>query len=298
MKNSHLLGFMQVFVSVAESGSFSESARRLGLSQPSVSRQINTLEEHLGVRLLQRTTRQLSLTEAGHIYYEKAKQIQNDVIEAGLSISGFKESPSGVLKIAAPVTWADVIIAPYMSEFLEHYPDITLDIECNDNFQNVVEEQLDLVIRVGTLIDSSYIAVPLADIKIVMCATPDYLEKHGTPKSPAELRNHHCIVFEDYNKWLFSNASQTQQVSVSGPISTNSVTMMLSAVQQNLGLTLLPNLLIDDLLRNGVLVDVMPSQSIALKNLPIEQVFALYPNRKHLPAKVRAFIEFFKNKFA
>ena len=117
MENSYLLRAMQIFISVVDSGSFSESARRLGVSQPSVSRQVNLLEEHLGIRLLQRTTRRLSLTEAGQIYYQKARKIQLDVMEAGLSISEFKQKPSGVLKIASPYTWTEMKIAPHIGEF-------------------------------------------------------------------------------------------------------------------------------------------------------------------------------------
>jgi len=298
MEKNHLFGCMQVFISVANSGSFSESARRLGLSQPSVSRQINQLETYLGVRLLQRTTRKLSLTEAGQVYYEKTKSIQRDVIEAEQSIAGFKETPSGILKIAAPFTWADVIITPYMGEFLRQYPDITLNIECNDRFQDVVEDRLDLVIRVGILVDSSYIAVPLANVRMVLCATPEYLAQYGTPQIPADLHHHKFIVYETHNQWLFTQHKQVQPLEVTGSVTTNTVTVMLSAAQQHIGLTVLPDVLINELLHQGVLVEVMPMQSVAIKNLPMNQLFALYSNRKHLPAKVRAFIDFYREKFA
>ena len=297
MENSHLLGSMQVFISVADSGSFSESARRLGLSQPSVSRQVNTLEETLGVRLLHRTTRSLSLTEAGQIYYEKARLIQRDVIEAGQSISGFKETASGVLKISAPYTWTDVKITPFLAEFLQHYPDIKINIECNDNFQDMVEDQLDLVIRVGVLQDSSYIAVPLGNVKLVMCATPNYLKQYGIPKTPSDLQNHNCIVFEDYNEMLLADQTGTHKITLNGNISSNTVTVMLSAVQQHIGLTVLPDLLVNSLLQTGELVNIMPTADINIKNLPINQVFALYSNRKHLPAKVRAFLDFYRSRF-
>jgi len=298
MEKSHLFGCMQVFISVTDSGSFSESARQLGLSQPSISRQINQLETYLGVRLLQRTTRKLSLTEAGQVYYEKAKSIQRDVIEAEQSIAGFKETPSGLLKVAAPFTWADIIITPYMGEFLRQYPDITLNIECNDQFQDVVEDRLDLVIRVGILVDSSYIAIPLAQVRMVLCATPEYLAQNGTPQIPADLQHHKFIVYETFNQWVFTNKHrQVQLLEVIGSVTTNTVTVMLSAARQHLGLTVLPDVLINELLHQGHLVEVMPAQSVAIKNIPINQLFALYSNRKHLPAKVRAFIDFYREKF-
>jgi len=302
MDNSRLLGCMQVFVSVADSGSFSECARRLGISQPSVSRQVNALEEHLGVRLLQRTTRRLSLTEAGQVYCEKARQIQRDVAEANQSITGFKETASGVLKIGAPLLWVDLKITPHLSEFLQLYPEIELDIQCTDVVQDMVEERLDLVIRVGELTDSSYVAVPLAKIRMILCATPEYLARFGAPQTPGELLNHNCIIYDGHDEWEFSCAgnkqtNQMQQVHVSGNINTNMVSVILTALEQNLCIALLPDLMISDHLHEGALVDAMPAYHVGIKNLHVDGVFALYSNRKHLPAKTRAFIDFYQDKF-
>jgi len=297
MENSQLLGSMQTFISVADSGSFSESARRLGLSQPSISRQINNLEEYLGVRLLQRTTRSLSLTEAGQIYYEKARQIQQDVEEASQSITGFKETPSGTLKISAPYTWTETKITPYLAEFLQQYPDLKIDIECNDSFQDMIEERLDLVIRVGILKDSSFIAVPFGKIHMVMIATPAYLQQHGIPKTATDLQNHNCILFEDFKHVILTDENCTQDVTISGNVAANSVPVMISAVLQNMGITILPDLLVNHLLKSGEITEIMPEVKIEMKDLPIDQVFALYSNRKHLPAKVRAFLDFFRPRF-
>lgn len=294
MENNQLLGAMQAFIAVVESGSFSACARRLGLSQPTISRQINTLEEQLGVRLLQRTTRRLSLTEAGQIYYEKARQIQLDVVEAGLSISGFKEKPSGVLRISAPYTWTETLIAPYISEFLQKYPDIVLDIECNDQFQDIIEERLDVVVRVGVLKDSSFVAVPFATINLIFCATPAYLAQYGTPSTAEELQNHNFILFEDYHQLMVTQGESMQIVNVSGNLKANTVPVMLAAVRQHMGITVLPGLFVNQLLQTGELVEVLSGVKVELKNLPIHHVFALYSNRKHLSAKVRAFLDFFR----
>ena len=204
MEDGHLLASMQAFISVVESGSFSESARRLGLSQPSVSRQVNALEAQLGVRLLQRTTRSLSLTEAGQIYYDKARLIQRAVTEASQAISGFKDSPSGLLRISAPHTWTEAKIAPHLGEFLSLYPEIRLDLRCNDSIQDMVEERLDLVIRVGRATDSSYIAIPFSKFKIVLCASAEYLNKNGQPKTLADLNNHNFIIFDKFDKFFFA----------------------------------------------------------------------------------------------
>lgn len=292
-----LLAAMQVFVSVVDSGSFSESARRLGISQPSVSRQVNALEERLGVRLLQRSTRRLSLTEAGQIYYEKVRRIQQDLLEAQQSVSGFRETPSGVLKVSTSYAWVEMI-TPLLSEFLQQYPQIKLDIECNDQLQDMIEDQLDLVIRVGALEDSSFIAVPLSSIRLVVCASQTYLQRHGAPRTAADLSNHPFIVFRDFNRILVTQGGEPpQQVKVAGPVSSNAVSVMLAALQQHLGLAVLPDLLVNALLETGELVNLMPEAEFQVVNLPVSHVYALYSNRRHLPAKVRAFLDFFRPRF-
>ena len=298
MDDGYLFGAMRVFISVADSASFSESARQLGMSQPSVSRQINSLEEYLGVRLLHRTTRKISLTEAGSIYYEKARHIQRDVKEASQSISGYTETPSGLLRVSAPYTWTDSILSPHLSEFLTQYPEIKLDIECNDQFQDIIEDQLDVVIRVGVQKDSSFIAVPFGSIKVIVCATPEYVAQYGKPKTPVDISNHNFILFEDYNEISFSDGEDKYQISLTGTVSANMVSVMISAVKQHIGLTVLPDLIVKRLIDSGELVDVMPGFKIEIKNLPMDEVFALYSNRRHLPSKVRVFLDFFKQKFS
>lgn len=298
MDNNQLFGAIQAFITVVETGSFSACSRQLGVSQPTISRQIGWLEEHLAVRLLQRTTRKLSLTEAGAIYYEKVAKVQRDVIEAGLSVSGFREEPSGVLKISAPHTWTELLIAPHLGEFLRQYPEIVLDIECNDAFQDIIADQLDLVVRVGVLNDSSFVAVPFGTIKIILCATPAYLASHGTPKEAEALRQHNFIMFEKYDQFLVTEAGSTRTVHVNGNLRLNSVDMMLSALLQNIGISALPDMLVKRHIEAGELVELMPHAGFAIKDFPIERVYAMYPNRKHLSAKVRAFLEFFKSRVA
>jgi len=297
MQSNQLLGAMQIFISVVDSGSFSECARRMGISQPSVSRQINNLESQLGVRLLQRTTRNLSLTEAGQIYYEKVHQIQRDVFEASQSISGFKETPSGSLRISAPHTWTETRLAPYMAEFLKLYPEIKLEIECNDMMQDIIEDRLDLVIRVGELKDSSYIAIPLSKIRMVLCATPTYIKKNGLPKTASDLQNHNYIYYENFKQLIFTDKTGEQLININGSLKSNIVNVMLAGVRQHIGMSLLPDLLINDLLKTGELIDVMPDAKISIKNLPVDQIYALYSNRKHLAAKVRVFLDFIRTKF-
>jgi len=272
-ENAHLLAYMDVFIQVADSGSFSEAARRLGISQPSVSRQVGALEESLGIRLLQRTTRRMSLTEAGEIYYRQVRQIQRDVIEAGNSISAFKETPSGLLKIGAPVGWTEIIIAPYLGEFMRAYPDIELDIQCTDMIQDIVEDRLDLVLRVGPLLDSSYVAQPLSKVK-----------------------QHNCIMFNSNNQWAFKRGGSEQLIQVRGRVNTQMVSVMISMALQHMGVMLLPVQLIRRALASGELVEIFADYSVCYSQLGAMDVFVLYSNRKYLPAKVRAFIDFFRGK--
>lgn len=292
--DNQLLAAMQVFVSVVDSGSFSESARRLGISQPSASRQVNALEEHLGVRLLQRSTRRLSLTEAGQIYYEKARRIQQDLLEAQQSVSGFRETPSGVLRISTSYAWVEMI-TPLLSEFLQQYPQIKLDIECNDQVQNIIEDQLDLVIRVGALEDSSFIAAPISPIRMVACATRTYLQRNGAPWTAADLSNHSFVVHRNFSRMLVIQGDEPPQpIKAAGLVSSNALSVMLAALRQHLGLAVLPDLLINHLLETGELVNLMPEAEFQIINFPVSHVYALYSDRKHLPAKVRAFLDFFR----
>lgn len=295
-ENSNLLSCMETFIQVADSQSFSEAARRLGVSQPSVSRQISALEASLGVRLLQRTTRRLSLTEAGEIYYKKARQIQRDVIEAGNSVAAFKLEASGLLKIGTPIGWTEITIAPYLSEFLATYPELELDIIATDDVQDLVEERLDLVLRVGALHDSSYVAQSLGKVNFVLCATPLYFEQHGKPVTPGDLLKHNCIVFDHCNQWRFKKNKAEQIIEVSCRVNTNMVSMMISLAMQHQGITLLPEQLIRQQLASGELEPVLHDYTMCYPQLDVEEVFVLYSNRKHLPAKVKAFVDFFRGK--
>ncbi|VAW68446.1 Transcriptional regulator, LysR family [hydrothermal vent metagenome] len=294
--NAHLLAYMDVFIQVVDSGSFSEAARKQGISQPSVSRQINALEAELGVRLLQRSTRRLSLTEAGEIYYRQSRQIQRDVIEVGNAISAFKETPSGLLRIGAPVGWTEINIAPYLAEFMNTYPDIELDIQCTDTMQDIVENRLDLVLRVGPLLDSSYVAQPYGKVELVLCASEQYFKQHGRPATPADLSRHNCIVFDHNTQWSFTNNKTEQLVQVRGRVNTHMVSVMISMALQHMGIMLLPVQLIRKPLANGELIEIFENYSICYAQLGAMEVFVLYSNRKHLPAKVRAFIDFFRDK--
>ena len=300
-ESTNLLACMEVFIQVAECRSFSAAARALGISQSSVSRQIGMLETTLGVRLLQRTTRHLSLTEAGEIYYKKSRLIKREVIEAGNAIAGFQEKPSGTLKIGAPIGWTEIKIAPYLAEFMAANPEIDLDIIATDDLQDVVEERLDLVLRVARPQDSSYVVQSLGKIKLVLCATPEYLRQQGVPKTPADLLQHNCIVFDHHFSWSF-NAAEGEQaldqqiLTVSGRVNTNMVAVMISMTLQHMGITLLPVQLLRQQVASGELVEIFNQYTIRYTDIDVTDVYVLYANRKHLPTKIRAFIDFFRDK--
>lgn len=309
MDNHQRLRCMEVCVCVADSGSFSAAARVLGTSQPSVSRYITLLENDIGLRIFQRTTRKLSLTEAGSLYLQTIRKLIHDVENAYESISGFNEEASGVLRIGAPLLWAELKIAPHLAEFLQLYPKVTIELLCADAHQDLVDDQLDLVIRVGVMQDSSYVASPLGKVRMVLCASPQYLAQYSHPTIPSHLAEHSCLVYGAMHEWCFEarsikntttlvQSSQQKVIqSVDGKLRTNSVSVLLSALQQHLGVTLIPEPLVRDLLATGQLVELMPDYKKSLKHLGVEDAFALYSNRKHLAAKTKVFLAFIKRKF-
>ena len=285
---------MRVFVSVVDQGSFTASAKRLNLSQPSVSRKVSALEEHLGIRLLHRSTRSLSLTEAGKVYYEKVRRIQESLTDAEASISGFKENPSGLLRFSSPVLWAEKMIIPRLAEFLELYPGIELDMECSDDILDLVEDRLDLVIRIGDLRDTSHIMIPFGKVRLRICATPRYLETHPTPENDIQLQTHRFALYKNFEQLVLSRGTCTKTVRVKSLLKSNNISVLLHAVHEHCGLAVLPEWAIESCLSQGRLEIVMPEHEVQVKNLSSDNVFALYSSRTHLPAKVRAFIDFFR----
>ena len=296
MEHRQLFATMNAFIAVVNAGSFSAAAKQLKLSQPSISRMVSELEEDLGVRLLQRSTRKLSLTEAGVIYFEKAQKIQQDVLEAKQSINGFKHTPSGKIRIGAPLHWVDLFIAPFISEFLDTYPDITLEIVATDQHQDIVNDSLDVVLRVGDPKHVTYIAVPIKPVKLKLCASDIYLKRFGTPKNINQLNNHNCLTYAGMNHWQYFENNELQQVKASGNLDSNLVTVLISSAKQGLGLVLLPDLIVNPHINDTQLIPIMEDHCWSIKHATIENMYALYSDRKHLAAKTRAFIDFFKEK--
>ncbi len=188
------LNSMELFVDVVAAGSFSEAGRRRGLAASSVTRNLNALEDELGARLLNRTTRKLSLTEAGRLYHERSRRILADVEDAKLSVTQLEAAPRGTLRLNVPVAFGTMHIAPALPEFLARYPAVQIDLDMTDAFIDLVEQGVDLAVRIGELEDSSLIARRLARNHRVICASPAYLQSAGVPREPADLRQHSCLI--------------------------------------------------------------------------------------------------------
>lgn len=281
---------MQAFVRVVESGSFSRAAERLGVTRAAISKQVRQLEEHLGVRLLNRTTRQVALTETGASFYERATAILDDMTEAELAASRLNEEPRGILKIAAPMSFGTLHLADAVGDFMTRWPDVTVQLSLNDRFVDLIEEGFDVGVRIGKLTDSSLIARKIAPMPIVLCAAPDYVASRGAPASPEELRDHHCLHYgnlEAGGSWKLSDQSGTiRNVTIASRICVNNGDVLRTVALAGQGIALLPSFLIGDDIDSGDLVRILPDYAA-----PEASLYAIYPPNRYLAAKVRVFID-------
>jgi DNA-binding transcriptional LysR family regulator len=234
---------MDLFVDVVAAGSFSEAGRRRGLAASSVTRSINALEDELGARLLNRTTRKLSLTEAGRLYHERSLRILADVEDAKLSVTQLEAAPRGTLRLNVPVAFGTLHVAPALPEFLARYPAVQIDLDMTDAFIDLVEQGVDLAVRIGELEDSSLIARRLARNHRVICASPDYLRSAGVPRVPADLRQHNCLIYKRQPGravWRLRNAEGTVEIDVGGTLRSNNSDALHAATLGGRGLAILP----------------------------------------------------------
>ena len=285
-----VLGAIPVFVAVVENGGFSAAALKLGISKSAVSKRINQLEDHLGVRLLHRTTRKLSLTEAGERYLEHAAEALAAANQAEDAVTELQGEPQGQLRINAPMSFGRLHVAPLIPKFLKRYPRLQIDLVMDDRKIDLVAEGFDLSIRGGILPDSTLIARKLAPIHQVLCASPEYIERHGLPGTPEELTGHNCVLFSlssDANKWTLIDADRSQSVLVSGSYQVNNSEALLEALRAGVGIGRLPTFVAGPDLKTGRLVKLFESWRI-----PDFTMYAVFPEREYLPAKVRVFLDF------
>jgi len=292
---------MNLLVEVVDGGSFSAAGRELGLAPSSVARGIAGLEENLGLRLLNRTTRKLSLTEAGRIYLARSRRILADVEEARLSVTQLEADPRGTLRLNVPTAFGRMHVVPMLPNFLANYPDLSIDLTLTDAFVDLVEEGIDLAVRVGELKDSSLIARKLAPNERVLCASPAYFDRVGRPLVPDDLKRHNCMIYKRGNDrpiWHFRGSDRViQDVPASGDFQTNNTEALHAITKDGLGLTILPTWLVGNDLAEGSLEQVLKNYTVSPTALDTS-IYAVFPYNRHLSPKVRAFVDALVDRFA
>lgn len=286
------LNQLAVFVRVVQAGSFSSAARQLGMPKSTLSRKVSELEERLGARLLQRTTRKLGLTDAGRIYFDHAARIVGDVQIAEQAVGHMQAAPRGLLRVTTPLSFA--VLAPLVSAFVKKYPDVQLDVVCADRRVDLVDEGFDVAIRTGVLQDSTLVARSLGSFKRVVVATPDYCKKHGTPKTPADLEKHACITFGagiSPNTWVLGSGDERVEVRVTPRLTVNDLDILRTAALDGVGIAFVPEFGCAEAVRKKRLRHILPEWCSA--ETPLH---AVYPTARHLSPKVSAFIDLVRDQ--
>ena len=286
---------MRVFSAVVEAGSFAGAADKLDLSRGMATRYVAQLEAHLGVRLLNRTTRKLSLTDEGAVFYERCKALLADMDEAEAEITSRSGQATGQLKVNVPVTFGVLHLAPLWAEFLGRHPQVTLDVTLSDRVVDLVEEGYDLAIRIATLPSSTLVSRRLATTRMVLCASPGYLRERGTPANPSDLAQHSVIAYSYWStgdEWHFEGPKGHVTVATRPCMHTNSGDTCRAMALADQGVILQPTFIVGEDLASGALVELMPQ----FRSLELG-IYVVYPTRKHVSLKVRALIEFLVGAF-
>ncbi|TMM41999.1 LysR family transcriptional regulator [Colwellia ponticola] len=286
---------MRAFVAVVAEGSFSNAATSMQLSPQLVSKYVAKLEDQLGIRLLNRTTRKVSLTEAGTHYVQHAQQILLSIDEMDSQLGGLQQNPKGTLRISAPVSFALKHMAKLITDFQLQYPLVNIELQLNDRKIDIVDEGFDIALRIGNLKDSSLIAKYIAPIRVILCASPEYLKKHGTPKQPEDLKNHRYLHYnyseidskDNIYQWL-----NAKNIDTRGGFDSNNGDILVEAAIAGAGLALQPTFIASNAISSGQLTQVLAD--FELKPLGL---YAVYAHRKLLPSKVRCFIDFIENYY-
>lgn len=283
------LSGMAVFAAVVDAEGFSEAARRLGLSKAAVSKQITRLEQRLGARLLQRTTRSLSMTEAGAAFYQRCQKILIEAELAESAVNSLAVQPQGTLRVSAPMSFGRTHVAPLIADFLAPYPELSLDLVLSDRYVDLVDEGFDLAIRIGDLSDSSLIAKRLAPTRMCLVASPIYLARAGQPTTIEALKRHQCLCYS-YQRtghvWRFMTRAGVRSIPIKGIFQANNGDVLRTAALGGLGIAMLPDFI--------VAADLAEGRLIALEldgRLADAGVYAAYPSQRQVAAKVRLFID-------
>lgn len=286
---------LRTFVTVVEKGSFAAAAETLGMSRAMVTKHVADLEAHLGSRLLHRTTRRLSLTEAGGDFLRRGQEILELLEEAELAATAATAQPTGVLRINAPMSFGVLHLADAVSAYHRQFPEVAAEVTLNDRVVDLVEEGFDLAVRIAKLKDSSLMARRLAPCRLVVAASPDYLGRHGRPTDPGDLTDHHCLLYQyasERDVWQFEREGKVRKVQVSGPMRSNNGEALTRAAIDGMGVILQPTFILSPALQTGRLEVLLPEWM-----LPDLGIFAVWPHSRHLSAKVRSFVDFLVERF-
>lgn len=286
---------MRTFAAVVAEGSFSRAAARLDMSPQLASKYVAQLEDRLGVRLLNRSTRQLSLTEAGRAYYERVRQVLADIDDMENAVGDLTTRARGTLRINAPMSFGQLHLTRAIAEYQDAQPEVEVDLTLNDRVVDIVGEGFDLAIRIGRLEESSLVARRLAPVRLVVCGAPAYFRRRGVPASPEELAEHDCLRYayaSDYDRWWFERDGRTHSVRIRGPFTANNGDALRVAALAGKGIVLQPTFIVGEDLRAGRLQTVLDDYRIAMLN-----VHAVYAHRQYLSAKVRTFVDFLAGYF-
>lgn len=285
-----------IFVAVVRHASFTAAAEALELSQPVVSKAVTRLEDRLGARLLNRTTRRLSLTEAGANLYRRSAQALGEIDNAELEVTQYQTEPRGLVRVSAPMSFSLLHLSPLVGEFLERYPGVNVDLQLDDRRVDLVEDGFDVALRIGRLDSSNLIARRIAPIRQVLCASPAYLKTHAAPERPEDLFEHNCLTYTYLStprEWRFTDANgETIVVPIKGTLQSNSGIVLRDAAVANAGIAMLPTFYICEQLRSGQLQVLLPEFPVVELSL-----YAVYAERRNLLPKVRAFIDFAVERF-
>ena len=292
------LSGMAVFARVAEAKSFSEAARRLGLSKSAVSKQVAQLERSLQARLLNRTTRRLSLTEVGAAFYEHCARMLAEAEAAELAVSRLYAAPRGVLRVTSPAAFGHVQIAPGIPDLIARHPELEVQIVMNDRAVELAEEGFDVAIRVTDRLPPNVVARKLMTVRWLTCAAPGYLQQHGIPRVPQDLKSHNCLFYsflESSIEWRFRSRQGAEKVRVAGNFTANNSEAIREAALKGLGVALLPTFLVTPDLEAGRLTQVLANYEI--EGTVANDIYALYLPTRYVSPKVRAFVDFFVERF-
>ena len=286
---------LNVFVTVVEEQGFSAAAKRLDSTPAAVSRRIKALEQRLGVRLLQRTTRSLKLTEAGELYFREVSRLLSDLKTVEHELEEITGQAAGELRIVAPMSFGQRRLAPVVARFALTHPKLRITLRLEDQETDIVNEGIDLAVRIAYPSDSSLVARPIASIPRHICASPQYLARRGTPRSPRDLLQYDCLhynVISEREEWTFAGTEGDETIVIKAVFSSNNGEVLAEAAVQGLGITLLPDFIIEEALADGRLIRILEGWERSPLTLSV-----MYPSRRHVPAKTRLFIDYMVEQF-